>query len=208
MMKLYGILGSNNVRRAYAVALHLDLPIEIIEVMPRTPEANSPEFRRISPGGRVPGFTDGDFTTDESHAIMLYLAEAKPNTLWPGERRARAEVMRWMSWALAHWWQGWRTLQYERVIKPMFFKLECDQAEVDRALPIFHQEAKILDDHLAGREWLVGNGLTLADFSVAAGLGYAVPAQFPLEPYANIRRWYAQVEALPAWQRSAPKPRG
>jgi glutathione S-transferase len=206
-MKIYGIKGSNNVRRAYAVALHLGIPVELEEVMPRTPAANTPEFRRMSPAGRVPAFRDGDFVTDESHAIMLYLAESKPNTLWPGDRRARAEVMRWMSWSLAHWYNGWRPLQYERVIKPMFFQQTCDQSEVDKALPLFHAEAAILNAHLTGREWLVGNAITLADFSVAAGLCYAEPAQLPLEPYANIRAWRARIEALPAWKASAPGPR-
>jgi glutathione S-transferase len=207
-MKIYGVLGSNNVRRAYAVALHLGLPVELIDVVPRTPAANTPEFRRMSPAGRVPAFSDGDFETDESHAIMLYLAEAKPNTLWPADRRERAQVMRWMSWSLAHWRNGWQPLQFERVIKPMFLKMEADQAVIDQAIPAFHQEAKLLDAHLAGRQWLVGSGVTLADFSVASGLMYAVPAKLPLEPYANIRAWYARMEALPAWQKTAPQMRG
>jgi glutathione S-transferase len=204
MMKLYGILGSNNVRRAYAVALHLGLGVEVIETMPRSPAVNTPEFRRMSPAGRVPAFEDGDFRTDESHAIMLYLAEAKPNTLWPADRKSRSEVMRWLSWSLAHWRNGWGPLQLERVIKPLMMKAEPDLAEVARALPIFHAEAEILDAHLANRQYLVGDGLTLADFSVVAGFCYAEPAQLPLESYANIRSWRGRIEALPAWQKSAP----
>ena len=206
-MKLYGPLGSNNVRRAYAVALHLDLPVEVVEVMPRTPAAETPEYRRMSPAGRVPAFSDGDFSTDESHAIMLYLAEAKPNTLWPADRRARAHVMKWMSWSLAHWARGWQVIQFERFIKPLLLKQEPNPAEIEQAIPVFHREAKILDAHLAGREWLVGKSITLADFSVAAGLCYAGPAQLPLDPYANIRAWYARVDALPAWKKSAPPQR-
>jgi len=146
--------------------------------------------------------------TDESHAIMLYLAEAKPNTLWPGDRRARAQVMRWISWSLAHWRNGWQPLQFERVIKPLLLKGQPNQAAIDQALPIFHQEAKLLDAHLAGRQWLVGNDVTLADFSVASGLSYAAPAQIPLDPYANIRAWNARMDALPAWQKTAPPRRG
>jgi hypothetical protein len=42
-MKLYGTTFSNNVRRAYA-ALHLGIEVELIEVRPRTPAANTPEF--------------------------------------------------------------------------------------------------------------------------------------------------------------------
>jgi len=204
-MKLYGVMGSNNVRRAYAVALHLDLPVEHIDLIPHTPAADTPEFRRMSPAGRVPAFSDGDFVTDESHAIMLYLAEAKPNTLWPGDRKLRAQVMRWMSWSLAHWSAGYGPVQYERVIKPFILKQQPDQAAIDQAMPIFHREAKLLDTHLTGKQWLVGPTITLADFSVASGLSYAGPAKFPLEPYPNIREWYSRIEALPAWQKTAPK---
>jgi glutathione S-transferase len=204
-MKIYGTPFSNNVRRAYAVALHVGAPIELVPVVPRTPATSTPEFRRLSPGGRVPAFSDGDFSTDESHAIMLYLAESRPNTLWPGDRALRAQVMRWMSWSLAHWRSGWQPLQFERFIKPQFLKGQPDEPAITQALPIFHAEARTLDAHLAGRSWLVGSDVTLADFSVGAGLCYAVQANFPLEDYANIRAWYQRVEALPAWQNSAPR---
>jgi glutathione S-transferase len=206
-MKLYGILGSNNVRRAYAVALHLQLDVELIEVMPRSPEAQTPEFRRMSPAGRVPAFADGDYVTDESHAIMLYLAEQRPDTLWPATPRARAQVLRWICWGQAHFREGWQPLQYERVIKPLLLKTPGDEAAVERALPAFHREAAILDRHLAGRQWLADDSLSLADFSIGAAFSYAAPSRFPLEPYANIRAWLARLDQLPAWQQTAPRPR-
>ena len=136
---------------------------------------------------------------------MLYLAEAQPGTLWPGDRVGRAQVMRWMSWALAHWRSGWQPLRFERFIKPAFLNGPTDESAVVQALPVFHAEATILDAHLAGRTWLLGDGVTLADFSVAAGLCYAVQAKLPLENHSNIRAWHDRVEALPAWQKSAPR---
>jgi glutathione S-transferase len=204
-MKLYGTTFSNNVRRAYAVALHLGIEVELIEVRPRTPAANTTGFRRLSPNGRVPAFSDGDFRTCESHAIMVYLSESTPNTVWPAGRRARAEVVHWMSWALAHWRLGWQPLQFERFVKPRLLGGQTDKRIVEEALPVFHTEARLLNNHLVNRTWLVEEGLTLADFSVAAGLCHAEPAQLPLEAYPEIRRWYASINALPAWQNSAPK---
>jgi glutathione S-transferase len=204
-MKLYGILGSNNVRRAYAVALHLGLDVELIEVVPRSPDAQTPEFRRMSPAGRVPAFADGDYVTDESHAIMLYLAEQRPDTLWPATPRARSQVMRWICWGQAHFREGWQPLQYERVIKPLLLKAVPDEAAAERALPAYHREATILDGHLAGRRWLVDERLSLADFSIGAAFSYATPARIPLEPYANIRAWLSRLDELPAWRQTAPR---
>jgi glutathione S-transferase len=204
-MKLYGSLASNNVRRSFAVALHLGLEVELLDFLPFTPETSTPEFRRLSPSGRVPVLVDGTLSLTESHAIMLYFTGLKPNTLWPTDDLQRAQVMMWMSWALAHWHPGWQPLQWENFIKPQFYKGETDQAAVIKAEEIFHREARILDDHLRGCEWLVGPQLTLADFSVAAGLGFWQPSRIPLDSYAQIHAWYSRMEQLPAWRQSAPR---
>ena len=63
----------------------------------------------------------------------------------------------------------------------------------------------ITTEAAAGRDWLVGEAITLADFSVAAGLCYCIQAKFPMDAYPNIRAWYQRMEALPAWQKSAPQ---
>ena len=203
-MQLIGTAASNNFRRCWAVALHLRLAVEVKELMPLTPAADSPQFRRLSPTGRVPVLVDGELVLTESHAIMLYFTGLTPNTLWPTDNVERAEVMRWMSWALAHWHGGWQPLQWQRFIKPTFFQGDPDLAETTKAEAIFHREARLLDEHLQGRTWLAGQHLTLADFSVGAGLGYAAASRLPLEPYEHIRAWYARLDRLPAWQQSTP----
>jgi len=207
-MKLYGTLLSNNVRRAYAVARFLELQVELIDVMPLSTAANTAEFRRMSPSGRIPALSDGDFLLNESHAIMLYLAELKPGTLWPADRKRRAEVMRWMSWSLAHWHNAWHPLQYERVVKSLLGHGGADDSIVQATLPVFHREAAILDNHLARRSWLVGDSITLADFSVASGLTYAHAAQLPLGSYPAINAWRTRMDAVPAWAETGPRPSG
>ena len=204
-MKLFGTTASNNLRRCWAVALHLGIPVEVVEVMPLTAAANTAEFRRLSPSGRVPALLDGELALTESHAIMLYFAGLKGDRLWPGDNLDRARVMSWMSWALAHWHPGWQPLQWENFIKPGIYGGQTDAAKVTEAEGLFHREAKLLDDHLRGREWLVGQELTLADFSVAAGLSFAVESRLPLELYPDIRAWYGRMERLPAWKASTPR---
>ena len=71
----------------------------------------------------------------------------------------------------------------------------------------FNREARVLDAHLAKQPYLVGNALTLADFSVAAPLFYAQEAELPLAPYPHVRDWFDRVSALPAWRETAPAPR-
>ena len=77
----------------YMVSVSLDS----VEVMPRTPEANSPEFRRISPLGKIPALILDDGTTlFDSRVIVEYLDAASPvNRLIPDDPRDRLRVKRW-----------------------------------------------------------------------------------------------------------------
>jgi glutathione S-transferase len=206
-MKLYGLLASNNVRKPYAVAQHLGLEIELVDVAPMSPAADNPTFRAASPAGRIPALVDGDFKLNESNAIMLYFSSLKPGVLMPTEVKAQALVHQWMAWSLAHWYRGWQPLQFENLVKQLYGRGDPDPAIIQMATDAFHREAKILDAHLASRQWLVGEAVTLADYAVAAGLSYRDAAKIPVSGYAHILAWYARVDALPAWQKSAPPPR-
>ena len=63
-----------------------------------------------------------------------------------------------------------------------------DQTAVAKATEGFNKEAKMLDAHLAKQKYLVGDALTIADFTVAAPLFHAQGAGMPVAPYANVRR--------------------
>jgi len=56
----------------------------------------------------------------------------------------------------------------------------------------------VLNQHLKGRDFICG-ALSCADFAIGAPMIVAERAQFPLEDYAEIRRWYSKLSALPAW---------
>jgi glutathione S-transferase len=58
----------------------------------------------------------------------------------------------------------------------------------------------VLDGQLRGKKFVTGDTLTVADFSLGAAMNAAEVAHFPIEPYGEIRRWYATLAALPAWR--------
>ncbi|NJK38931.1 MAG: glutathione S-transferase family protein [Oscillatoriales cyanobacterium RM2_1_1] len=204
-MKLYYFPPSPNSSKVHAVAIHLQLPLELEYVDIVKGESQTPAFFKLNPTGRTPVLQDGDFILWESTAIMQYLASQVPNSLLPDDLPSRVDILRWMSWQLAHWYQACQALTYENFVKRLLQQGEPDAQIVQRATQRFHQEAIALNQHLAEREYLVGQTLTLADFSVAGDLTYAVPGQFPLEDYPHIRAWYHRVEALPAWQQTLPR---
>ena len=204
-MKLYYFPPSPNTRKVHAVAIHLQLPIDLRLVDLQKGEQHHPEFVQLNPTGRTPVLQDGDFILWESTAIMQYLASQVPNSLWSEDPKIRADIMRWQSWQLAHWYSVCQPLQFENFVKALLQLGEPDPQVVQQACDRFHKEASVLNNHLANREYLVNNTLTLADFYVASDLTYAIPARFPLENYHHIQAWYARIEQLPAWQQTAPR---
>jgi glutathione S-transferase len=204
-MKLYGFPPSPNTRKVQAVIAALEMPVEFVMVDLGKGEHRKPEYLAMNPTGRTPTLVDGDFVLWESNAIMQYLAGLRPNSLWPDDARTRADINRWQCWQLAHWDEGTACLIFQRVVKPVLKIGEPDAAEIRKGEELFRRDAAILDAWLAKRKFLVGSGVTLADFTVAAPLMYVAEAQLPVGGYPNMMAWYKRVDAHPGWQSTRPK---
>ncbi len=205
-MKLVGFPPSPNTWKVRAVAAHLGIPLEFEFVDLTKGQSHTPDYLAINPTGRTPTLIDGDLKLWESTAIMQYLASQKPNLLWPDDAGARADIMRWQSWALTHFNnEGCEPLLFQRLVKQILNLGPPDEAIVAKGLECFNKEAAMLDAHLAKQSYLVGNDVTLADFSVAAPLFYAERAGLPLASYPNVKDWFARVSALPCWKETAPQ---
>jgi glutathione S-transferase len=204
-MKLYGFPPSPNTWKVRAVAAQLGIPLEF-ELVDLT-KPRSAAYLALNPTGRTPTLVDGDFILWESSAIMQNLAGRSANSLWPDNARTRADITRWQCWQLAHWSaEACQPLTFQRFVKKVLNLGPPDAAAVAKATEAFNREARMLDAHLSGRSYLVGNALTLADFAVAGAVAYAKEAELPLAPYSHVRDWLARVQALPAWRDTAPAP--
>lgn len=201
-MRLYHHPMSSNARRALMTAIHLGLTLELAEV----DLMNADDRRRLgelNPNAKLPVLADGAFLLWESCAIMQYLAEQAPGqTVYPSAPQARADVNRWLFWAAQHFSPAIAVLAWERAWKGMTGNGAADPLEEARDEHELHACAVVLDAHLARREWLCGEALSLADFAVAAPLMYSEAVRLPLAPYAHIEAWYARVRQLPAWQQT------
>lgn len=190
-------------------AQELDLPFERIEAGGAFGVVDTPEYRALNPVGRVPVIEDDGFVLWESNAIVRYLATRHGlGTLMPADPRAQAEAGRWMDFQLgtvaaplsALTWGIVRTAPEKRDIKavaPAFANLGAALAIVDTAL--------------AGRAFLVGDGLTVADIP----LGCCAHRWFnlPLEDTGlerpelpHLAAWYGRLKVRPAVQGLMPTP--
>ncbi len=204
-MKLYQFPPSPRSRKCLALAHHLGLAVETVNVDLPKGEHLKPDFIRLNPNHKIPVLVDGDLVLWESNAISLYLCSKAPgNTLFPDDAKTQADIYRWQFWEAAHWDPACAVFVFERLVKPMLHLGDPDPQAIEKGEEQFHRFAKVLDDYLRGRQWLINDQLSLADFCVAPMLALSEPAAYPIEPYHEIKRWYVVFSKLDAWQRSAP----
>jgi glutathione S-transferase len=202
-MKLHAFPPSPRATKVIALAYHLGLDCDLRLVDLFKGEQNKPEFAALNPNERMPVLEEDGFVLWESNAILQYMAAKKSTSgLWPADARGQADELRWHSWDAADWFPACGILTFERFVKKLTGRGAPDPAEIAKGEAQFHKCAKVLNAALKGRDWLVGNKLTIADFAIGAPMATAIPAEYPLTDYPEITRYYAGLSALPAWQKA------
>ncbi len=141
----------------HAVLAEIGCEYELVRVERDEEGRPTPEYLALNPWGRIPTLEDGDLVLTESAAICLHVADRFPDAgLIPAVGTPeRAEVYRWMLWLS-------NTVQMTamRHFYPDRYGTEGVQEAADRELAGHYD---LIDSHLAGREWLVGEERTVAD---------------------------------------------
>jgi glutathione S-transferase len=160
--------------------------------------ANRPEFLKINPAGKLPVLVDGDLVLTESAAIVWSLGEKYASKgLIPQDLRKRAQVNRWLLFAVTELEQPlWRIVKHTR----LYPEPERQPGDVPLAGRDFQQMAAVLDEHMQGRPFVVGDTATVADFVTAYTLDWGNEAQllgkFP-NLIAYMERMYDRPHAPP-----------
>jgi glutathione S-transferase len=210
-MKLYVLPPSPRALKVIALKNYSQLDCDIQMVDLSKDDHLVPGYELLNPNRKMPVLEDGGFILWESNAILQYLAGKKPESgLWPSDLRQQADVLRWMFWESSHWdQQACGAVGFEKASKMVLRLGPSDAARIADGEREFHRFAAVLNSHLKGRTWLVGNALTVADFAIGAWIPVAGPLQLPIGEYREILRWYEQgVAQLPAWQASLVRPPG
>jgi len=201
-IELYVFPPSPRAFKVMAVANHLGLDYEIHFIDLRKGDQKTPQYAALNPNMRMPTLKEGDYVLWESSAIAQYLAAKKPDSgLLPQDERRRLDVTRWQFWEHAHWDPACAVFAFEYVAKPIVLGInEPDMIAIAKGTEAFHRIAQVLDGHLKNKRFVTGDTLTLADFGIGSAMILAERAHYPVEPYGEIKRWYATLRALPAWQ--------
>jgi glutathione S-transferase len=193
MLRLYDYLDSGNGYKVRLLLRYLDIPFELIECNIIEGETRTQKFLAKNPNGRIPTLEleDGSYLA-ESGAILYYLADG---TAWlPDDRLARAQVLQWMFF---------EQYSHEPNIATSRFLLKhtavdaARQGQLDTKRPAGYAALDVMEGHLSGRDWFVGDSPTIADIALYAYTHVAPEGGFDLGNYPTIRAWLARVAAIP-----------
>lgn len=193
--KLYCFGESGN---AYKCALAMTLagyPWEPVFVDFFAGEARSPAFREINEMAEVPVMIDDGKTMTQSGVILYHIA--RKTGQFGGAPDEADEVLRWILWD-NHKLSG--TIGTTRFLMNFLAPEKRPEGVIPFLQGRLRAAYKVLDAHLASRDWVAGRSVTIADFSCCSYLYYPEPFGFERSDWPNIDRWLDRISALPGWK--------
>ena len=198
MLKVWGRPNSINVQKVMWAIAELGLDIEHEVAGLQYGKVDEPWYKEMNPNSRVPTIDDDGLVLWESNVIVRYLAakhgvgELMPDGI---ANRARAEM-----------WMDWQQTTVHPSITPVFWGLvrtpeaERDNAAIEAGANAFRTTISILDSHLAGRDFILGDTLTVADIPLGCVTyrWYALPVEHG--DFPNLRAWYDRLSQRPAYR--------
>jgi glutathione S-transferase len=201
-MKLYLFPPSGRVLGIVALKNYLALDCEVQPIDLGRGDQLTPQYLTLNLNKKMPTLEDDGFVLWESNAILFYMAAKHRNSgLWPSDLKFQADVLRWLAWESAHWdAESIGMVSYEKASKAVLGHGSPDPAFIARGEQNFTRFAAVLNDALRGKTWLIGERLTIADFSVGGLVPSAQRMGLPVGDCPEILRWYEGIAALPAWR--------
>ncbi|MCQ4249654.1 glutathione S-transferase family protein [Pseudomonas stutzeri] len=193
MLKLYGTPPTRALRVIWLLN-ELGLEYEMVPVDLLGGEHRKLDFLSLNPAAKVPVLVDGDLVITESAAIQLYLAEKNPEAGYiPTTVESRAQMYRWIFFLVTEIEQPlWRIARHT-FIYPENQRLPQD---IDLARQEGIEMVAVLERHMKDRELLVGDRLSVADFTAAYTLDWANEEQM-LENAPRLKAYLEQLYARP-----------
>ena len=192
-MLLYDSPVSGNCYKVRLLFAHLGTPYERqrVDVVDRT---NRPELLGgLNPALRVPTLVlDDGRPLAESGAILWYFGEG--TRFVPKDPYERAQVLQWLFFEQ---YDLEPAIAVVRFLLAYSGKPEELREQAERRRPAGYRALDALERHLDGRDYVVGESLTLADIALYAYTHVAHEGEFDLGPYAAVRAWLDRVAAEP-----------
>ncbi|MDP1874179.1 glutathione S-transferase family protein [Phenylobacterium sp.] len=157
---------------------------------------DDPDYRKISPHGRIPAVTDDDgFALWESNTIIRWLAAACPEAhLLPAEAGARWQAEAWMDWAAA---PG----RAVGAVRTAYRRQTPEPAEMRQTIAAATETLGVLDVQLRDQTFVIGDQLSIADLAlgVIVHRWFRIPDTLERPALPDLAAWYGRLCARPAY---------
>ncbi len=192
-LTLNGFELSGHSHRAKVMLSLLGLEADIVQINLAEGEHKQAPFLAKNRFGQVPVLEDGDTTIADSNAILVYLAQRYDTTdrWYPNNPAASANIQRFLAVAAGPLANGPAAARLVTV-----FGAQKDHEAVISAA---HDLLEVFEQHLQGRDWLVGEEATIADVANYTYIAHAPEGGVSLDAYPNVRAWLNRFEALPGF---------
>lgn len=197
ILTLWGRTTSGNVQKVLWCCDELDLTYTRIDAGREFGKIDEPAYRAMNPNGLVPMLIDGDLVIWESNAILRYLCNRYGGErLYPADPAARSRVDQWLDWQLTTMAPATRPVAYALLRTP-----EAER-DIRTALALAEKLAQtwtLLDQQLASRPYVAGDGLSLADLALGGSIRrwYAFAIDRPTLPH--VAAWYQRLGERPGF---------
>ena len=194
MLRLLGRQTSGNVQKVIFMLEELGLPYVREDYGRQFGNTQTDAYRKLNPNAKVPTLLDGDVVIWESHTILRYLAATHGPQLTGASPADRTLVERWMDWLLGALNGPFLAVFREAGKPPAERHPDFGAQAADLAAQL-----KIVNEHLASRQWFALDRLTIADIALAPITKRCLA--FPIEKPAldDLSRWQRAIEARPAF---------
>ena len=189
---------SGNCYKIRLTAALLGLPIERREYDIVKGETRTPQFlAEVNANGRIPVLQIGERFLPESNAACFYLAQN--SALVPADRFDHADMLRWMFWEQYNHEPNIATLRFWLAYLGEKNLNDLQRAQLGPKRDAGDAALKLMDDHLADRDWFVGAGISLADIALFAYTHVADEGDFDLARYPKVSGWIERVKQQPGF---------
>ncbi|SHH41805.1 GST-like protein [Cognatiyoonia sediminum] len=186
-----------------------EIDYELVPISFSKKEQKAPDYMKLNPNGRIPTIVDrgnDDFAVFESGAILWYLAE-KYDRFLSHNPKERSETLQWLMFQMGGIgpMMG-QAMFFERIAKP-------NGDDVPFATKRYVDESRrlleVLDTRLAGRDWLVGDAMSIADIATYPWARSYFWATVSVEGLPHLQAWFDRMDAMPKVQEALqlPEPR-
>lgn len=204
MLKIWGRVNSINVMKVMWCVEELGIEHERIDAGMEHGVVGDDFYAELNPNRRVPTIDDDGLVLWESNVIVRYLAaKYGAGSLCPTDVGERALAEQWMDWqqTTAHaditfiFWAVVRDLKENQVPE----KLDAAAARLGKSW-------QVVDDQLAGRDFLCGDHLTMADIPLGTAVWrwYNMDTERPSLP--NVEAWHERLKQRPGFQKYVMQP--